>query len=136
MLSKLAVAATATAAILGTATLVVQPASAATVAFRSDHGGRMMMGNGGGNMGGDDWWRFHHRHFDGPNVGFGFGFNTGPDYYYDQPSYTYVEPSYSYSYARPAYAYDADAYCAARFRSWNPVTHTYMGYDGLPHPCP
>src|SRR5690348_17302672 len=119
MFNKLAIAATATAAFLGAATLVVQPASAATVVMRGDNGPRM--------MGDNDWWRFHHRNFGGPSVGFGFGFNSGPDYYYDEPSYTYVAPSYSYSYAAPAYAYnDADAYCAARFRTWSPVTHTYM----------
>jgi BA14K-like protein len=26
--------------------------------------------------------------------------------------------------------------CAARFRSYNPATGTYLGYDGLNHPCP
>jgi hypothetical protein len=28
------------------------------------------------------------------------------------------------------------AYCAAHFRSYDPATGTYMGYDGLRHPCP
>lgn len=31
---------------------------------------------------------------------------------------------------------DAVAYCARRFRSYNPNTGTYTGYDGLQHPCP
>ena len=31
---------------------------------------------------------------------------------------------------------DAVAYCAQRFRSYNPATGTYTGYDGLQHPCP
>ena len=31
---------------------------------------------------------------------------------------------------------DAVAYCAQRFRSYNPRTGTYTGYDGLQHPCP
>jgi len=40
-------------------------------------------------------------------------------------------------YAPPAYASnDAEAYCASRFRSYNPVTQSYTGYDGLQHPCP
>lgn len=26
--------------------------------------------------------------------------------------------------------------CAARFRSYDPVSGTYLGYDGLRHPCP
>jgi hypothetical protein len=28
------------------------------------------------------------------------------------------------------------AYCAARFRSYDPATGMYLGYDGLHHPCP
>ncbi|MFG1345254.1 BA14K family protein [Xanthobacter autotrophicus DSM 431] len=31
---------------------------------------------------------------------------------------------------------DAVAYCMQRFRSYNPATGTYTGYDGLQHPCP
>ena len=31
---------------------------------------------------------------------------------------------------------DAVAYCMQRFRSYNPNTGTYTGYDGLQHPCP
>ena len=28
------------------------------------------------------------------------------------------------------------AYCEAHFRSYNPATEMYLGYDGLHHPCP
>jgi hypothetical protein len=28
------------------------------------------------------------------------------------------------------------AYCANRFRSYDPSTGTYLGYDGIEHPCP
>jgi hypothetical protein len=38
-------------------------------------------------------------------------------------------------YAQPVYA-DPVAACAARFRSYNPATHTYIGHDGHPHHCP
>lgn len=31
---------------------------------------------------------------------------------------------------------DAVAYCMQRFRSYDPRTGTYLGYDGLRHPCP
>ena len=31
---------------------------------------------------------------------------------------------------------DAVAYCAQRFRSYNPETGTYIGRDGFEHPCP
>ena len=27
-------------------------------------------------------------------------------------------------------------WCAMRFRSYDPATGTYMGFDGTPHPCP
>lgn len=38
--------------------------------------------------------------------------------------------------AEPVYTNDAVAYCMSRFRSYNPNTGTYTGYDGLQHPCP
>ncbi len=28
------------------------------------------------------------------------------------------------------------AYCAQRYRSYDPASGTYLGYDGLRHPCP
>lgn len=31
---------------------------------------------------------------------------------------------------------DPVAYCAQRFRSYDPQTGTYLGYDGQRHPCP
>jgi ABC-type cobalamin transport system permease subunit len=31
---------------------------------------------------------------------------------------------------------DAVEYCMRRFRSYNPETGTYIGFDGQPHPCP
>ncbi len=44
-------------------------------------------------------------------------------------------------YAAPAPVYaapggDAVAYCMQRFQSYDPQTGTYLGYDGLRHPCP
>lgn len=38
---------------------------------------------------------------------------------------TYVAPNQS-----------AVAYCMRRFRSYDPRSGTYLGYDGLRHPCP
>ncbi|WP_413988668.1 BA14K family protein [Labrys okinawensis] len=32
--------------------------------------------------------------------------------------------------------YHAGGSCAARFRSYNAATGTYLGNDGLRHPCP
>lgn len=41
--------------------------------------------------------------------------------------------------ARPYYYYDYDdavAYCMRRFKSYDPRSGTYLGYDGYRHPCP
>jgi len=40
------------------------------------------------------------------------------------------------SQAAPAYRGNAYSYCAQRFRSYDPASGTYMGYDGRRHPCP
>src|SRR5262245_7494045 len=62
----------------------------------------------------------------------------GAPYYYDdayayQPGVVY-EDSYA---AAPAYgAGRDDAYCASRYRSYDPASGTYLGYDGIRHPCP
>ena len=31
---------------------------------------------------------------------------------------------------------DAVAYCAQRYRSYDPASGTFLGFDGLRHPCP
>ena len=38
-------------------------------------------------------------------------------------------------YAAPP-ADDAIAYCMQRFKSYDPASGTYLGYDGIRHPCP
>jgi hypothetical protein len=41
------------------------------------------------------------------------------------------------AYYAPGYAADSDwiAYCSSKYRSFDPRTGTYLGYDGLRHPC-
>ncbi len=52
------------------------------------------------------------------------------------PYYGYYDYD-AYPYYRPYPAYDAGiAYCMRRFRSYDPGSMTYLGYDGLRHPCP
>jgi len=86
--------------------------------------------------------------------GFGWGLGAGllggaivggalaAPYYYGGPySYSYGEPYYPPAAYGPGYypgsGYGADApYCASRYRSYDPATGTYLGYDGLRHPCP
>jgi hypothetical protein len=76
------------------------------------------------------YWR--HGHYRGYGYGyFGAGLVAGallaaPYYGYDY---------YPYGYGASGYG-DADAYCVARFRTYDPATHTYIGYDGLLHHCP
>jgi len=102
-------------------------------------------------------WHGGHGGWVGPAIGFGAGvavgnalaapyYDYGPDYgYEDGPGpYAYGPPADDYGagpypYRPPAYAYnngDADAYCASRFRTYDPYSHTYMGYDGFRHHCP
>ena len=35
-----------------------------------------------------------------------------------------------------ARAADSNAYCVQRFKSYDPASGTYLGYDGQRHPCP
>lgn len=35
-----------------------------------------------------------------------------------------------------AQALENDAYCSQRYRSYDPRSGTYLGYDGQRHPCP
>ena len=65
-----------------------------------------------------------------------YGYGYGPGYGY-APGYAYA-PGYGPGYvAGPAYgAGDAVAYCQQRFRSYDPRSGTYLGYDGYRHPCP
>lgn len=52
-------------------------------------------------------------------------YDYGPNYYYDSPPV----------YAAPAGGDDV-AYCMSRFKSYDPASGTYLGYDGYRHPCP
>jgi hypothetical protein len=93
---------------------------------------------GGGGRGGGRWagggygygGRHHFRHR-GRGFGYGFAYGAAPyipyyndDYYEDEPIYEVAPQS------------GADEYCARRFRSYDPRSGTYLGYDGRRHPCP
>ena len=94
-------------------------------------GGGGHMGGGGGHFGGGHFGGGHFGHGRGRIVVRGgnrfFGFGDG-GYGYDD-------------YGPGAYAYgggydDAAAYCMSRFRTYDPSTGTYIGYDGRAHACP
>lgn len=65
------------------------------------------------------------------NYYYGSGYGYGPGYGYD-PGYG---PGYGYE-AGPAAGGNDIAYCQQRFRSYDPASGTYLGYDGARHPCP
>ena len=54
---------------------------------------------------------------------YGPGYAYGPGY---GPGYVAVAPGYG----------NEVAYCQQRFRSYDPRSGTYLGFDGLRHPCP
>jgi hypothetical protein len=68
-------------------------------------------------------------------------YGYGP-YYYPAPYPYYAPPPGPVYYGAPGPAYgapptdDAVAYCSQRFRSYDPASGTYLGYDGQRHPCP
>jgi hypothetical protein len=94
------------------------------------------------------WWGWW-----GPAAGFAAGAIIGgalvAPYYYPRYYYYGYGPGYygyGYPYAGgyyppaaapgPGYASQAGNSCAQRFRSYDPTTGTYLGYDGQRHPCP
>ena len=59
----------------------------------------------------------------------------GPGPYYGPPAH-YGPPAYyapGYAASSPA---NAVAYCTQRYRSYDPGSGTFVGYDGMRHPCP
>jgi BA14K-like protein len=58
---------------------------------------------------------------------------TQPQGYYGYPNGYYGRPAYVEA---PPYEGDAVGYCQQRYRSYDPYSGTYLGFDGLRHPCP
>ena len=58
--------------------------------------------------------------------------SAGPVYAAPPPP-VYYAPAPVYG---PPPGGDVDAYCFSRYRSYDPVSGTYMGYDGIRRPCP
>jgi hypothetical protein len=57
-----------------------------------------------------------------------------PGYYGYAPGYAYA-PGYTYDYVAPTGG-GSVGWCEAHYRSYNPATGTFLGYDGRYHPCP
>jgi hypothetical protein len=134
------------AAPLGSTSLTLQDASTPAVQTVAWRGGFGRGGWGGGWRGG------HGGGWGGPAAGLAagaiiggavaasqpwYGYDYSPGYY----GYGYDPGYYSYGYAPGGYAAPAPggddvAYCEQRFRSYDPASGTYLGFDGLRHPCP
>jgi hypothetical protein len=112
----------------------------APVASYSGGGGRYY--GGGGYRGGG---RYYNRGPSAAGIGFGLAAGAligsaivGSSPYYHDEVYAYDDaPGYVVApgggYVAPGG--DDVTSCAARFRSYDPASGTYLGYDGLRHPC-
>jgi hypothetical protein len=113
-------------------------------AFRGGQG----FGAGRAFSGGQRWaggypgWRGRHGGYGWRHRGYYPGFATGlalggsyayagSPYYYDD-TYYYDEPTIAVVEGDS----DSTAYCMQRFKSYDPASGTYLGYDGKRHPCP
>ena len=69
-----------------------------------------------------------------------YGYDYGPGYY--DPGYPAplasppVYEGRSVAVGPDTGASDSIAYCQQRFRSYDPSSGTYLGFDGIRHPCP
>jgi hypothetical protein len=96
--------------------------------------------NGGRATWNGNWnggWHHPHRPFVPIIVGGGYGY-YGPDYYYDYgPDYSYYDDGTYDDGTAVAVVPGADAnWCAQTYRTYDPASGTYLGYDGQRHPCP
>jgi BA14K-like protein len=97
----------------------------------------------GGNWQGGNWQGGGYRHRRGgfwPGVAVGAAIG-GSYAYYGSPGY-YDQGYYDDSYyddssvaVVPSEGGD-EAYCRQTYRSWDPASRTYLGYDGQRYPCP
>ena len=73
--------------------------------------------------------RFYGPRYYGPGPYYAPG-AYGPGLYYADPGYADPGP-----YADPSGG-DPVTYCLQRFKSYDPRSRTYLGYDNFRHPCP
>jgi hypothetical protein len=127
--------------------------------WRGWNGGTMNHGAWNGGRVTANGWNgrgFDHDHGFRRGPGFGVSVGIGAGYpYYDDYAYNgYPYDSSAYydnPYYSDTYAYDTDPafgvtigtgtggdidYCMQRYRSYDPASGTFLGYDGIRHPCP
>lgn len=128
---------------------------ATPVAAQNRHFGGGIYRGGGWHGGGGGWhgsgWRGGYGGWNGGYGGWGGGY--GADYGYgaaglglgllggaiiaSQAPYYGSGYGYGSGYAYPDNGgYVSSAACASRFKSYDPASGTYLGYDGFRHTCP
>jgi len=66
-----------------------------------------------------------------------YAYYGGPGYYgSDYYDYPYYDDSAVVAVVPAPVGDDAVAYCMQTYQSYDPASGTYLGYDGLRHPCP
>jgi len=100
--------------------------SVTNVQFRRGFGGHW----GHRGWGGRGYYGGYRGGWGGAAAGLGLGLATGAIIGGALASQPYAyEPA-------PVYGGDVVAYCMSRFKSYDPASGTYLGYDGYRHPCP
>jgi hypothetical protein len=115
-------------------------------AFSGGGGGAVHYGGGGGGYGGGGYRRGGNGFIPGAVAGaiiggaiagapYGYGYGPGyyaPGYYDDQ----YYDQGPVVVAPAPTGDDDSVAWCMQTYRSYDPRSGTYVGYDGYRHPCP
>jgi hypothetical protein len=122
------------------AALVVALSAGSPVAAAHWHAGGGWHGGGGWHRGGWGWGGAAAGFAAGALIGSavatapyyygGYGYGYGPSVYDDYDDY---DAPYA---TAPLYGGGSDQYCAQRYQSYDPSTGTFLGYDGVRHPCP
>ena len=103
--------------------------------------GRTTAWNAGRGWNGGGWhqggWRPGAAFAAGAALGGSYAYDAGPSYYYDDTYSDYPDYYYDGSVTVAPGPVGVDAsYCAQRYRSYDPASGTYLGYDGQRYPCP
>ena len=116
--------------------------------------GPVVASGGGRNWNHSGWHGGGWRHGYRPGIGFAAGLAAGSalgygyygNNYYDNgyygDSYAYDNGYYDNSDSGYVVSSNVDSdiadpgYCAQRYKSYDPASGTYLGYDGQRHPCP
>jgi hypothetical protein len=106
------------------------------------NGGNNFARRGGGRFAGGGY-----RNGNGRGLGFagglavggalGYGYGYGGYYGDDYADNDYYDGNYDsgQSYVVSSGQSDSSGYCAQRYKSYDPASGTYLGYDGARHPC-